>query len=118
MSEQKPSQEDKEIVRKAPRQDRVEAQIWGRVPKKPAALKVPKNTVDIIPKWKRFGTTKTLLRAGRPAKLEQSGKKGLGQGGDQKRKGVSFAPEFLCGDERNSQKDNHLCSTPPIRPLW
>ena len=25
--------------------------------------------------------------------------------------------EFLCGDERTFQKDNHLCSTPPIRSL-
>ena len=34
-----------------------------------AALKVPKNTVaSIILKWKKFGTTKTLPRAGRPAK--------------------------------------------------
>jgi transposase len=33
-------------------------------------LKVPKNTVaSIILKWKKFGTTKPLLRAGRPAKL-------------------------------------------------
>ena len=34
-----------------------------------AALKVPKNTVaSIILKWKKFGTTKTLPRAGYPAK--------------------------------------------------
>ena len=26
--------------------------------------------------------------------------------------------EFLCGDGITFQKDNHLCSTPPIRPLW
>uniref|UniRef100_A0A0E9UD72 Uncharacterized protein n=1 Tax=Anguilla anguilla TaxID=7936 RepID=A0A0E9UD72_ANGAN len=25
--------------------------------------------------------------------------------------------EFLCGDERTFQKDNHLCSTPLIRPF-
>jgi hypothetical protein len=32
-----------------------------------AALKVPKNTVaSIILKWKKFGTTKTLHRAGLP----------------------------------------------------
>uniref|UniRef100_A0AAZ3P1W2 Sleeping Beauty transposase HTH domain-containing protein n=1 Tax=Oncorhynchus tshawytscha TaxID=74940 RepID=A0AAZ3P1W2_ONCTS len=48
-----------------------------------AALKVPKNTVaSIILKWKKFGTTKTLPRAGRPGQTEQSGEKGLGQGGD------------------------------------
>ena len=36
----------------------------------PAALKGPKNTVAfIILKWKKFGTTKTLPSAGRPAKL-------------------------------------------------
>ena len=35
-----------------------------------AALKVPKNTVaSIILKWKKFGTTKTLPKAGCPAKL-------------------------------------------------
>uniref|UniRef100_A0A673ZQ13 Sleeping Beauty transposase HTH domain-containing protein n=1 Tax=Salmo trutta TaxID=8032 RepID=A0A673ZQ13_SALTR len=34
-----------------------------------AALKVPKTTVaSIILKWKKIGTTKTLPRAGRPAK--------------------------------------------------
>ena len=33
------------------------------------ALKIPKNTVgSIILKWKKFGTTKTLPRAGRTAK--------------------------------------------------
>ena len=36
-----------------------------------AALKVPKNTVSsIILKWKKFGITKTLPRAGHPAKLD------------------------------------------------
>jgi transposase len=35
-----------------------------------AVLKVPKNTMaSIILKCKKFGTTKTLPRAGRPAKL-------------------------------------------------
>jgi hypothetical protein len=28
------------------------------------------------------------------------------------------APEFLCGDGRTFQKDNHLCNTPPIRSLF
>ena len=41
-----------------------------------AALKVPKNTVtSIILKWKKFGTTKTLPRAGRPAKLVNQGRR-------------------------------------------
>ena len=43
-----------------------------------AALKVPKNTVvSIILKWKKFGTTKTLPRAGRPAKLGNRGRRAL-----------------------------------------
>ena len=39
-----------------------------------AALKVPKNTIaSIILKWKKFGTTKTLPRAGHLAKLSNRG---------------------------------------------
>ena len=40
-----------------------------------AALKVPKNTVAIILKCKKFRTTKTLPRAGRPAKLSNRGRR-------------------------------------------
>ena len=43
-----------------------------------AELKVPKNTVaSIILKWKMFGTTKTLPRAGRPTKLSNHGRSTL-----------------------------------------
>ena len=85
-----------------------------------AVLKVPKNTVaSIILKWNKFGTTKTLPRAGPPSQTEQSGEKSLGQGGDQEPDGHSEgAPEFLFGDGRTFQKGNHLCSTTQIRPLW
>ena len=42
------------------------------------ALKVPKNTVaSIILKWKKIGTTKTIPRAGRPAKLRNREKRAL-----------------------------------------
>ena len=82
-----------------------------------AALKVPKNTVaSVILKLKKFGTTKTLPRAGLPAKLSNRGKWALVKevtAGHSDR-----ALEFLCGDGINYQKYNHLCSTPPIRPLW
>ena len=45
-----------------------------------AALKVPKKTVAyIILKWKKLGTTKTLPRAGRPAKLSNQGRRALGR---------------------------------------
>jgi transposase len=48
------------------------------------ALKDPKNTVaSIILKWKKLGTTKTLSRSGRPAKLSNQREKGLGQRRDQ-----------------------------------
>ena len=77
MSEQKPSHEVEGIVLRAPRQGCVEAQIWGRVPNN-AALKVHKNTVaSTIPKWKKFGTTKTLLGVGSPAKLSNQGRRAL-----------------------------------------
>ena len=70
-----------------------------------AALKVPKNTMaSIILKWKKFGTTKTLPRPGHPAKLSKNT--------------MVTLTEFLCGDGRTFQLDNHLCSTPLIRPLW
>jgi hypothetical protein len=83
-----------------------------------AALKVPKNTLaPIILKWEKFGTTKTLPRAGHLAKLSIQGI-GLGQGGDQELDGHSDrAPEFVWGNGRTFQKGNHLCSTPPIRLL-
>ncbi|KAG2456321.1 TC1A transposase, partial [Polypterus senegalus] len=43
-----------------------------------AALKVPKSTVaSILLKWKMFGTTRTLPRAGRPAKLSYRGRRAL-----------------------------------------
>ena len=43
-----------------------------------AALKVPMSTVaSIICKWKKFGTTRTLPRAGRPSKLSDRGRRAL-----------------------------------------
>ncbi len=43
-----------------------------------AALNVPKSTVaSIILKWKTFGTTRTLPRAGRQAKLSYRGRRAL-----------------------------------------
>ena len=42
-----------------------------------AALKVHKNTKAIILKWKMFGTTKTLPRAGCPAKLSNWGRRAV-----------------------------------------
>ena len=77
-----------------------------------AALKVPKNTVaSIILKWKKFGTTKTLPRAGRPAKLRIQGRGALVRE-------VTKNPLITLTDGRIFQKDKHICSTPPIRPLW
>ena len=84
-----------------------------------AALKVPKNTgASVILKWRRFGTTKTLPRAGRPAKLGNQGRRALVWEVTKKLMISDRAPEFLCGDGRTLEKDNHLCSTSPIRCLW
>jgi hypothetical protein len=43
-----------------------------------SALTVPNNTLaSIILKWKKFGNSKTLPRAGRPAKLSNQGRRSL-----------------------------------------
>jgi hypothetical protein len=82
-------------------------------------LKLPKNTVaSNIFKWKKFRTTKTLPRAGRPAKLSNRGRRALVREATKNPMVTDRALEFLCGDGRTFQKDNHLCSTPPIRQLW
>ena len=94
-----------------------EAQIWERLQKNSAALKVPKSTVaSIILKWKKFGTTRTLLElAAWPNWAITSLTKGLGKRGDQEPDGHSgWAPEIMCGDGRKFQKDNHHCNTPLI----
>ncbi len=69
--------------------------------KNSAALKVPKSTVaSIILKWKRFGTTRTLPRAGRPAKLSYRGRS-LGERGKEEPKDhCGWAPEMHSGDGR------------------
>ena len=84
-----------------------------------AGLKVPKKTVaSIILKREKFGTTKTLPRAGWLAKLSNRGRRALVSVVTKNLVVTDRAPEFLCGDGRTFQKDNHLCITPPIRPLW
>ena len=78
MSEQRRSHEVEGIVHRALRQDCVEGQIWEGYQKRSAAVKVPKSTeASIILKWKKFGITKTLPRAGRPAKLSNQGRLAL-----------------------------------------
>ncbi len=63
---------------RAQRQNCGKAQIWQGYKKISAALKVPKSTVaSIILKWKTFGTTRTLPRAGRLAKLSYRGRRAL-----------------------------------------
>ena len=84
-----------------------------------AALKIPKNTVaSIILKWKKFGTTKTLPGAGCPAKLSNRGRRAWVREVTKNPRFNDRAPEFLCGDGCPTGKFSHLCSTPPIRPLW
>ncbi len=69
--------------------------------KNSAALKVPKSTVaSIILKWKTFGATRTLPRAGRPVKLSYRGKS-LGERGKEEPKDhCGWAPEMHSGDGR------------------
>ncbi len=81
-----------------------------------AALKVPKSTVaSIILKWKKFGTTRTLPRAGRPAKLGNQCRRALSR---LVTKNLMVTLVIIFADGRNLQKDNHHCDTPPIWALW
>ena len=76
MSEQKPSHEVEGIVRRD--QTGLCRGTDLRYQHFSAALKAPKNIVaSIILKLKKFGTTKTLPRAGRPAKLSNRGRRAL-----------------------------------------
>ena len=78
MSEQKPWHEVEGIVRRAIRDRIVSRHRSGEYQNISAALKVPKNTVaSIILKWKKFGFTKTLPRAGWQAKLSNQGRRAL-----------------------------------------
>ena len=64
------------IVHGAPRQDWVEAKIWGIIPKYFCSIKGPQeHSALLILKGKKFGTTKTIPRAGRPAKLRNQGRR-------------------------------------------
>jgi hypothetical protein len=81
-------------------------------------LKVFKIMVTIILKWKKFGTSKTLPRADLSTKLSHRGRRALIREVTKNPMVTDRAPKFLCGDRRTFQKDNHLCSTPPIRTLW
>ncbi len=63
---------------RAQRQNCGKAQIWPRLQKNSAALKVPKSTVaSIILKWKTFGTTRTLLELAVRPKLSYRGRRAL-----------------------------------------
>jgi hypothetical protein len=74
MSEQKLSHDVKGIVRRAPRQDCVENRSGEGYQNISAAFKIHKNTVaSIILKREKFGTTKTVPRAGSLAKLSNRG---------------------------------------------
>ena len=114
MSEQKPSHEVKGIVRRAPRKDCVEAQIWGRIPKHFCSIEGPQEQwPPSFLKRKKFGTTKTLPRVNCLAKLSNQGRRALVREGTKNPMVTDRATEFLCGDGRTFQKDNHLRSTPP-----
>src|SRR4029434_5907630 len=75
MSEHKPSQEVQGIVCRPPRQDCIEAQIWGRVQKNVCSTECSQE--HSVLQWKKFGATRTLPRAGRPAKLSNRCRKAL-----------------------------------------
>ncbi len=70
ISEWKSSHEVKGTACRVQRQDCIDADLGKATKNFFAALKVLKSIVaSIILKWKKFGTTRTLPRAGRPVKL-------------------------------------------------
>ena len=78
MAEQKPSHEVEGIVRRAPRQDCVEAQIWGRIPTHFGSIEgAQEHSGQHHSKWKKFGNTRNIPRAGRLAKLSNWGIRAL-----------------------------------------
>ena len=86
-----------------------------------APLKVPKSTVaSIILKWKKFGTTRTLPRAGRQAKERNRGRRALVREVTKNPMVIlaELQRSFLYGDGRNYQKENHHRNPPPIWALW
>ncbi len=87
-----------------------------------AALKVPKSTVaSIILKWKTFGTTRTLPRAGRPAKLSYRGRRALVREVKKNPK-ITVAELQRCiremGESCRKSTHPHHCSSPPVGALW
>jgi hypothetical protein len=78
----------------------------------------PKNIVaSIILKWKEFGSTKTIARAGRPAKLSNWGRRALVR--ELTKNPMVTLTELQSSSVEMgepSRRTNHLCSTPSIRP--
>ena len=71
MSEQKPSQEVKGIVRRAPRQDYVEAQIWGSVPKNVFSIEGPQEHTEAW-WWQHHDAGMfSVAGTGRPVRIEE-----------------------------------------------
>ena len=81
-----------------------------------AALKVPKNIVaSIILKWKKFGL---FLKLTAQANLSNRGIRALVREVTKNPMVTLTQLQSPCGDGGTFQKDNHLCSTLPIRPVW
>ena len=74
-------------------------------------MKVAKNPVaSIILKWKKFGITKTLSRAGCPAKLRNWGRRALVR--EVTKNPMVTVTELQSSYGRTFQKDKNLCSNP------
>jgi hypothetical protein len=62
--------------------------------------------------------TPSLFLEQSPAKLSNRGRRDLFMEVTKNLMVTDRALVFLCGDGRTFQKDNHLCSNSPTRPLW
>ena len=82
-------------------------------------MKVPKRKVaSIILKWKKFGTTRTLPRAGRPSTRSNRGRRALVREVTKNPMVTLAELQRSCVEMGNFRKDNHYCNIPLIWALW
>lgn len=96
----------------AQKQDCSEAKIWGSLPKGSRST-----VASISQKQKNCGTTRTLVRAGKPDTLEKilSIRDRINNQMPNGKCHPGWAPEIRSADERKIWKIHRPCSNPPIR---
>lgn len=68
--------------------------------------------------WKKFGSTRSLPRTGRPAKLSSWGRKALVRLVTKNPEITGWTPEIVWGYRRQFQDIDHCWSPSPIQAIW